>query len=881
MGKEYFKCAVVTKKGINIKEIEELLGRNTWTDPEVDNSIIPARKIEYTTKHTFHNRITHCNLTRKEAQKLRQDPRILGVDILIETPNEEEYTLTANYNSYLTSSTGNPAIYYINNVGKGNIDALNQYYTSGSEDVTESSKLTINRYGENVDILINDSQNINWSLPDFYDDRGNNRASKGFQTMADSIINYHTNFPWGDQTFNALGIPTLSDADNDIHLFHKAYMENNIFYGHKNNFGGASHSTGVASTCAGSKFGIAKKANIIPAPGLSDDLLVTFHVSKSINTKTQRRNPTISVRSVGGSSFPTSRFVITGSLVSASFDLNFMEAGTGFRINYAGHDIVFTSGSSTTISTPYLAKRKLGAYIYEYSCLNPRTFVEKINNAGMATGANIRYSLNDFDNPLSMFSASYSSATKIFSLTSSFGLPSNVRIYTGTLAQLTGSEAPSGGHFKVKLTGSSDPSWAIKDWAPNGTPLGLNGVDTYPKNEYGLHIRPYDQHGIENESIYPWSAVWTDGSVGLQAGTTEDTLEFRLSSATDLANDEEMSDKGIILVNSAGNKSIDEYKSSSVSDTYYRTEYNVPSSHPYHSYYVAGRDENVISEDDRVYYHRHHNHVSVIEAGNFEINLSTSKIRLHGVRGNSVDIFAPGHLNIAQYANINTSLNPGYFATSSIFNSTSSYNNDNLFLELNKYTPLTASAGLLSLTQSIDSRFLSLNTLVSSASGQSSTYYNNFCISGSDEPLDTRLSSLNHHKLISFFAGTSAACPLVGGLLALYLEVNPTASVIDCKDYLRNTARVNNAIDEFKPSVDFSYVQDRQFSASISNGLVIEHDLYTENGESLNILNGAPNRILYNAEFNTAYRDVMKLKSGLVFKGGFTYKGNTNKFNLG
>ena len=43
MAKEYFECAVVTRRGVNIKEIEELLERNTWTDSEVDNKIVITR----------------------------------------------------------------------------------------------------------------------------------------------------------------------------------------------------------------------------------------------------------------------------------------------------------------------------------------------------------------------------------------------------------------------------------------------------------------------------------------------------------------------------------------------------------------------------------------------------------------------------------------------------------------------------------------------------------------------------------------------------------------------------------------------------------------------------------------------------------------------
>lgn len=798
--------------------------------------------------------------------------------------------LNANFNEYLDQTSGNPGLYITNNIGNTPLSELIEYYQSGSQDIEVIRSLTNNRQGANIDIVISEdstTNTVNWLSPEFLTPDGNSRVIKGIKNFVNTItplveseIQSHTSFnpSTGAPTNAGFGAGGYGRGLNQILQKSLEADDNNYNY--------AEHGTGVASLSAGNPSGYATEANVISVvdgffPSETREAIKFFHQNKPINPQTGVKNPTILIRSIGRETLSIHSFVITGSLVSASFDLDsFLESGTGFRINYAGHDLVFTSGSSETIETE--SHTKLGGRIYQYSCKNPQLFVDKINNSEMVTSATQLYSLTNFDHPLSMFSASYNSG--IFTITSSFGLPSHVRIYSGTLPQLTGSETPSGGHFLTKLTGSEDPGWDIKDWAPNGTPLGLNGVNTYPKNEYGLNIRPYDHHGIENESIYPWRTVWTDGSVGTQGAQREDVLEFRITSDSELEDDRKMADAGIILLNSAGNKPIFEYKSASVDDTYYRPEYNIPSSHPYHTYFVAGKDFGTsIDEDDLVYISRHHNSPAVIDVGNYSFFEDTPEINLAGTRGNAVDIFAPGSLSIGQYVGF-LDTGPRNSVTSSTYPTSSIYDTGLLVADPGSY-PVLLSNSLNDFTESINNALTNFDALITtqsreyvpSANYTSNLYTPNVITSSS---LADDLKGVVYNNRISSFTGTSAAAPLVGGLLALFLEKNPTANVIDCKDYLRNTARVNNLItDHHEGSSDFYYYQYdsiNYISASINNGLVTEHKL-----TGSNVMNESPNRILYNAEFNTQYRDILKVKNNVKFKGGVTYNGNTNTFNLG
>lgn len=892
MDKKYYECAVVTKKDINIKEIEELLERNTWSDPEVDNSIIPARKIECFYRKPFSNRVTHYKLTKKEIKKLRKDPRILCIDIIENKDNsEKEYTTTANFTQYIKPISGNPALYITNNIGSTDLNELITYHSHsinlGSYSEEDAlSNLNNNRKGKHVDIVISENggtNTVNWLSPMFLRPNGSSRVINGIKKFIDTMfplgerdILNHTNF--NTTTGAAVNLPFSNFSIGFNHIVNDCLE---VTVGNKNS---VEHGQGVASTAAGNIYGYAFESDIISVtdgdfPNQTLDAIQYYHTSKSINNITGRKNPTIFIRSVGGSQANLVNNVLTSSIVSASFDLDsFLEPNNGFRINYAGHDLVFTSGSSEDIETKY--NKKLGGNIYEYSCKDPQLFINKINDAQMVSNRNTSYNHLNFDNPLSMFSASYNSG--IFSITSSFGLPSNVRIYSGTLAQLTGSETPSGGYFLTKLTGSRDAGWHIKDWAPNGSPLNLGGKNTYPKPEYGLNIRAYDHHGIENESIYAWHIIWTDGSVGTQA-TNESNLRFRRRLESNIIQDDEMSDAGIILVNSAGNSPVWEHKSASLTDTYYRPEYNIPSSHPYHTYFISGKDVGTAYfEDDEIYINQHHNSPSVIDVGNYDFgdySNTTSISNIRGSRGNNIDIFAPGSLNIAQYfgsSSSNSSLAP----TSSFFTLAEDFPT---YLVTDNTNPTTLSNVLNDFTQSVNDNLLSLNnTLITQSKIYAPNAPDPTTYDYSINPVgDNQLQGVCYNTRISSFGGTSGAAPIVGGLLALYLEKNPTANVIDCKNYLRDTASVSiiNNIDSNKNNFYyFQYdVQNGYTSSSINNGLVIEHPF---TGSIW--LNNSPNRILYNAEFNKKYRNTFNIKGGsnLKLKGNINYNGEQNKFTI-
>ena len=71
---------VITNKGIDVAEIDQLLQKDTSGDSTVDSIIIPDRTCEVSHAKATNNRITCYMLEPEEAIKLKNDPRIKDVE---------------------------------------------------------------------------------------------------------------------------------------------------------------------------------------------------------------------------------------------------------------------------------------------------------------------------------------------------------------------------------------------------------------------------------------------------------------------------------------------------------------------------------------------------------------------------------------------------------------------------------------------------------------------------------------------------------------------------------------------------------------------------------------------------------------------------------
>lgn len=264
-------------------------------DPTVGLVYIPDRPVAIADNLDALDRITHYFLTEAEAETLRNDPRVLGVEI----PAEHRDDIVVSLN---TVQVGN---FTKTNSSTGNILNWGLIRNSNPTNVYGSSTTTTENYnyvltGSNVDIVIIDS-GIQIDHPEF-----GNRVNAYQWTNAVNTTTFYTDYN--------------------------------------------GHGTHVAGIAAGNTYGWAKNSNIYaikfvdPGPGDPDpgfagqtfgniaNLLVSWQNSKSINPTTGVKNPTV---------------------VNMSFQYNYVVTAnasvyTISNVNYRGNNISTPGWSNTT-----------------------------------------------------------------------------------------------------------------------------------------------------------------------------------------------------------------------------------------------------------------------------------------------------------------------------------------------------------------------------------------------------------------------------------------------------------------------------------------------------------------------------------------------------
>ena len=102
MEKEYI---VTVRKDIDWRELHAEIIRDTTTDDSVDSNIVPDRACMCCNERPNNPRNTHYHLTEEEAQKLRNDSRVLAVQALDEIPEPKPRAVQdGNFNRTSTST---------------------------------------------------------------------------------------------------------------------------------------------------------------------------------------------------------------------------------------------------------------------------------------------------------------------------------------------------------------------------------------------------------------------------------------------------------------------------------------------------------------------------------------------------------------------------------------------------------------------------------------------------------------------------------------------------------------------------------------------------------------------------------------------------------
>lgn len=343
----------------NYEDLESLY--KDMESPEGD-LYVPNRHVDISNKRPL-SRNTHYLLTKEEAEKLKDDPRVWDVDLTMEEKGivaipHGETTISngvfarkssgyasTDLNWGLLAHTSPSVISSLDEAGTDFTNSLGEarYSTWGSDrtgNATASVRIPYN--GENVDVVIVDDE-----IPPLHPEFAANSDGTGGSRV--NQINW-----W------SLYRSYVQQIDDDIP---DSSVPSSYVY---NNYG--DHGTHVAGTVAGNRIGWARKANIynlyaydntkVP-PSLMYDLLRAFHLSKPINNTTGRRNPTITNHSYGYYGLiPITQITqirYRGSNINVAYtntqaDLNTIRSNYGL---WGGLYTTFVFGSYPTTSPQY------------------------------------------------------------------------------------------------------------------------------------------------------------------------------------------------------------------------------------------------------------------------------------------------------------------------------------------------------------------------------------------------------------------------------------------------------------------------------------------------------------------------------------------------
>ena len=249
---------VTVKKSTNWRDVHNDLITDTSSNDAVDSNIIPDRACECSEERTTNKRNTHYNLTDEEANKLKQDNRILAVEKLSDIPEPTPIAVQTGDFNKTSTSTGQQ-----DNWGLArHIKETNYYSNSTSHQSGYNYDYVLD--GTGVDMVVVDT-GIQADHPEWQDANGASRLQQ---------------IDW----FTESGVSGTQPAN---------------FYTDTNG-----HGTHCIGTMAGKYFGWAKNARIynITLYGNSGnsiswsntiDCLIGWHNNKPVDPATGFKRPTV------------------------------------------------------------------------------------------------------------------------------------------------------------------------------------------------------------------------------------------------------------------------------------------------------------------------------------------------------------------------------------------------------------------------------------------------------------------------------------------------------------------------------------------------------------------------------------------------------------
>lgn len=246
----------------NPDDFDEIHGELTAIGSTIE--YIPDREVDLINYRPGSLRTAHYSLTDEEAEKLRQDPRILSVELHIRHTPNIRYELNAIQSGTFDKGASTNNTY--KNWGLKSCVTQTNPFASTQTQLASTYPYVLD--GENVDIVVVDS-GITPNHPEFAvnpDGTGGSRVKQ---------------IDW----YLTTGLPGSMPVN--------PYVDEN------------GHGTHCAGIAAGNTNGWAKKANIysikcitdygVPGVNIYDvfDLIRVWHINKPVNPATGRKNPTV------------------------------------------------------------------------------------------------------------------------------------------------------------------------------------------------------------------------------------------------------------------------------------------------------------------------------------------------------------------------------------------------------------------------------------------------------------------------------------------------------------------------------------------------------------------------------------------------------------
>jgi len=266
------------------------------------------------------SRNTHYMMTEEQAEQLRQDSRVWGVEpvdgfhVRTRAINNESYTISGTFwkDSSSVGSSINPSLLQWGHLHCAGSQAQRRKGIWGDGTSTEqvSDSVEVFNNGRHVDVVIVDDP-VSYDNGEWY-------------STTDPGTNRFVQYQW----FNELNtIVNSIDDDN------QSEPTGNITYHAGNQLpSGYYHGNHVTGTTAGRSYGWAREANIynLAVTGswqsgqsvgalLIFDYLRAFHLNKPINPETGVRNPTVTNHSYGGVIFMPNENLTFADVTSVTY----------------------------------------------------------------------------------------------------------------------------------------------------------------------------------------------------------------------------------------------------------------------------------------------------------------------------------------------------------------------------------------------------------------------------------------------------------------------------------------------------------------------------------------------------------------------------------